>query len=135
MAEDEAPPVRTAARRYAIRLTSAMAAYAVLLIVTVWLLNADVITGPWRYALAGVPMLGVLAVPAAVIGWLRDADELQRRIALEALAIGFAGGSVLTFGYGFMQLVGAPDISWFAVWPVYAACWLIGGVVANRRYG
>ena len=76
----------------------------------------------------------VAFVPVVVLRLLRETDELQRRITLEALAAAFALGSLLTFGYGLMQLAGAPPLSWMFVWPVYAACWLVTGLIARRRY-
>lgn len=134
MAPEEAPPIRAANRRYHLRLAAAILAYALVLAGVIVAINSDAVGGPLRFVVAGLPMLPLLGVPVALSAWLRETDELQRRTALEGLAIGFAAGSILTFGYGFLQLVGAPDASWFFVWPVYAASWAIGGMIAQRRY-
>ena len=130
----ETAAVKSTNRWYLIRFLGAMITYAVVLAIVVSVLNADYVTGPARYAIALIPMLPVLAVPAAVLGLLRRIDELQRQMHLESLAIAFAVGSVLTFGYGFLQLVGAPELNWFMVWPVYAFSWLGATLVVNRRY-
>ena len=134
MPAEEAPAIRTANRRYGWRLGTAIATYSAVLVVVIIVINADVVTGPPRFVVATLPMLPVLGVPYAMVRWLRDTDELQRRTALESLAMGFAAGSVLTFGYGFWQLVGAPDLSWFLVWPVYAVCWAVAASINQRRY-
>jgi hypothetical protein len=61
-------------------------------------------------------------------------DELQRRIQLESLAFGFAAAAIATFTYGFLQNAGLPEVSWVWVWPVMAVCWMVGQLVARRRY-
>lgn len=125
---------RRASRAYTRRFATALLAYAALLAVSVTALNAGV-AQPWRSLVAVAPMAAALFIPVALVRLLRDIDELQRRIHLEALAIGFAGGSLLTFSYGFLQVAGAPQLSWFFVWPVYATCWMAGSLVTSRRYG
>jgi hypothetical protein len=80
-------------------------------------------------------MLPAVLVIAAIIRHLRRIDELEQRIQLEALALAFMGTAFLTFSYGFLEIVGFPHISWFAVWPIMAVLWLLGVLVARRRYG
>lgn len=125
---------KDAGRRYIRRLVTALLVYAVLLGGTIALLNTFP-DAPWRYPVALVPMIPLGYLVWAVVRYLRGIDELQRRIQLEGLGFAFAAGSVLTFGYGFLQLVGLPQMSWFFVWPVYAAMWILGGWLAQRRYG
>lgn len=120
-------------RRYRIRLFSAIGAYAVLLGIAI--LGVQRLgTSGWRWLIMALPLPAIVAVIIAVWRWVRDTDELQSKIQLQAIAIGFAGGSALTFSYGLMQIAGAPDLSWTFVWPVYAACWLIGLALARSRY-
>lgn len=120
-------------RRYLIRLLSAIGAYAVLLAVALIVIQKLGDTG-WRWLIMALPLPAIVAVIIAVWRWVRETDELQAKIQLQAIAIGFAGGSALTFSYGLMQIAGAPDLSWTFVWPVYAACWLIGLALARSRY-
>jgi hypothetical protein len=75
------------------------------------------------------------ALAVAVLLFLRETDELQRRIQLEALGFAFAAGSLVTFSYGLLQLAGLPLASWLWVWPVYGAMWLLGLAASSRRYG
>ncbi len=107
-----------AGRRYAVRLTAAMSAYVVTVVA----------------AALALPMVPAAFVALAVLRYTREADEMQRRIVLESLAAAFALGSLLTFGYGLLQVAGAPDVSWMYVWPVYAGSWLLFGLLARRRY-
>jgi hypothetical protein len=122
-----------ATRTYAKRMTVAMIGYAVLLVTAILAGNANP-TAWWRYVLFVLPAVPGVFVVRAVTRFMGDVDELQRRIQLEALAFGFGAGSLITFTYGLLQVTGLPDLSWLWVWPVYAACWLVGGVFATRRY-
>ncbi|MGH2365578.1 MAG: hypothetical protein ACRDGF_05055 [Chloroflexota bacterium] len=61
-------------------------------------------------------------------------DEFQRKLFAESITFAFGGTALLTFSYGFLQNVGFPRVSWFAVWPLRAVLWGIGSLVAYRRY-
>lgn len=120
-------------RSYVVRFTVAMVSYALLLVGALLLVQV-VGAGPARYLVMLLPLPALVLVVRSVYLLVREADELQSRILLESLAIGFAGGSLITFSWGLMQTVGAPQVPWLLVFPVYAACWLIGSVVARWRY-
>jgi hypothetical protein len=65
---------------------------------------------------------------------MRRMDELQMRIQFEALGFAFAGTAILTFSYGFLEGLGYPKLSMFMVWPILAVLWVVGLVLARRRY-
>jgi len=123
-----------AGRRYVVRLTLVMLAYAMVLVAALVVFQAVPSGSPWRYVVVVTPLVPAAFVAWAVLRLLRETDELQRRIGLEGLAAAFALGSLLTFGYGLLQVAGAPPLSWMFVWPVYGACWLVTSAVARRRY-
>lgn len=120
-------------RSYLFRFGVAIALYAVLLIVAIVVATA-LPDSPLRFVVMLLPVPALVLVVRAVARYLREADELQARILLESLGIGFAGGSLITFTWGLMQAAGAPDLSWTLVFPIYAACWLIGRLVVGVRY-
>lgn len=64
--------------------------------------------------LALLPMLPVLLVLRAILVFSRSWDELQRKIAMEAVLIAFFLVGFGTFAYGFLEGVGFPklDIIW-----------------------
>lgn len=124
---------KTASKRYAIEFGAAMAAYVAAVFVSATLLKS-VTHAIIRPAVALLPMVPAVFVIIAIIRQLRRLDELQRRIQFEALAISFMGTAFITFGYGFLQLVGFPPVSWFAVWPIMAVLWLAGLWFSKRRY-
>ena len=121
-------------RRYMIEMTSALAVYGVLLVGSIELLTHVAIASPWRDLIALCPMAPAAAVAWIVLRELRRMDELQRRIQLEALGFSFAGTAILTFSYGFLEGLGYPKLSMFTVWPILAVLWVVGLVLARRRY-
>lgn len=52
----------------------------------------------WRAVLAILPLLPILLVISALVRVIRDQDELERRIDLEAIAV-----SAMTTGLGFFS--------------------------------
>jgi len=119
--------------RYSATMLISLALYAIALVVSLTLLKAGV-EGPWKYAIAVLPVLPALGIPFAVVRNCQAMDELQLRIQLEALAFGFASTAIATFTYGFLQNAGLPEVSWVWVWPVMAGCWMVGQLVVRRRY-
>src|ERR1700738_1150051 len=99
---------KSANRIYVREFLTAMAAYAVVLILSVTLINARPASAWWRMPLALTPVIPAIFAMVAYIRALGRMDELQRRIQLEALAIGFGGAGILTFSYGFLENVGLP---------------------------
>ena len=124
---------RLPASKYVATMIVSLSLYAAALVASLTWLKAGV-EGPWKYAIAVLPVLPALGVPLAVIRLCRAMDELQLRIQLESLAFGFAAAAVTTFSYGFLQNAGLPEVSWVWVWPVMAVCWILGQLVARRRY-
>ena len=66
---------------------------------------------------------------------LRHLDELQRRIQLEALALAFVGTGILCSTYGFLEkaMLSRLDLT-FAIWPAMVLLWVVGVLIACRRY-
>lgn len=90
--------------------------------------------GPAAYALALVPTLLFLTVVQAYVRFVREADELTRKIHLEGMAVGFGVGVVYLLGYPVFESLGAPDgdLS-YALLPMVAG-YVLGIHRAQRRY-
>jgi hypothetical protein len=95
--------------------------------------------------LASGARLTLAIIPAplfAVFLWnfirrIRSADELERRIQLEALAVAFPLGLVLLTTLGLVQRavdLNFQDWSYNHVWPMFAIFYLAGVVIARKRY-
>jgi hypothetical protein len=79
-------------------------------------------------------MIPLALVPLIVLRFVRRADELWRRIHLEALAFAFPAGLLVATGYGFMQLAGVAVANWIWVLPLFLTNWAIGLSLARVRY-
>jgi hypothetical protein len=122
-----------AGRAYVIEFGSAMAAYAVVLIVSVTLIQRDP-QAPWRYVVALAPIVPAFFALLAFIRFLGRVDELQRRIQLDAIGLSFAATGILTFAYGFLENVGFPKLSYIWILPAMVILWGFGQAVASVRY-
>ncbi|PBS12529.1 hypothetical protein CMZ82_09260 [Lysobacteraceae bacterium NML93-0792] len=124
-------------RRYTRAMVVAMAAYAALLIVSLLLLRQ--IEGPGLRALVALlPVPPIALVLHAMIGYIRDIDELQQRIELEAICIAAAGVSLAYMTGGFLQGARVIDVPASAamLWVFPAICGVYGlaKLVVARRY-
>jgi len=98
-----------------------------------------------RPDLASWARLGLSFLPTPVFAFflwhfiqgIRTADELERRIQLEALAIAFPLGMLLLTTLGLVQRaveLNFQDWSYNHVWPYFAFFYFIGMLIARRRY-
>jgi len=93
----------------------------------------------------GYGRLGVAIVPIipfALFLWyfirgLRESDELERKIQLEALAIAFPLAVLLLMILALVELahpLNPNDWSYRHVWPFLPAFWFAGLTIARRKY-
>ena len=122
-----------ARRQYNKRMTLALVVYAVILAAS-GALTSMYPDALWRFPVAVTPMGPFLYGIVSYVRYLRQVDELQQRVSLEALAIAFGATAAITFCYGFLEHVGLPHINWWWVWPVMGTSWILGGKYAERRY-
>lgn len=90
---------------------------------------------PARFGLAVLPVAAYVWCIASYVGLVRQADELQRRIHLEALAVAFPTTAIAVFASEYLRKAGAiaelkPDY----VLILMLALWAVGFFVAWRRY-
>lgn len=86
------------------------------------------------WTIAAAPnALGLVAL-LAYLRFLRQADELVRRIQLEGLAFGFGVGAVFAIGYQLFELAGAPPLDLDDGALVMFLAWALGQWLATRRY-
>ncbi|HSA92960.1 MAG TPA: hypothetical protein VLE48_08115 [Terriglobales bacterium] len=73
----------------------------------------------------------------AEVRMLRQLDEMQKRIQLEALAFAFPCGLLLLMTLGLLQrVITLPPEDWGYrhVWPLVALLYFVGLFIARRRY-
>ena len=100
-----------------------------------FLIKGELVTGEATLmALALAPNILGVATVRAYIRFLREAEELQRKVQLDALAVGFGVGMVAIVG---LELLG--DIGFFEAGPSDALMFMImayslGVMLGWRRY-
>lgn len=110
-------------------------AWAVSFVAATFVLAGGVsLPGAAALAVAIVPTLVGAAALAAYTRYLRAADELQQRVQLEALAMGFGVGVLFSMGYRLFERLGAPDLDINDPLIVMLVVWAGWQVVAARRY-
>ena len=112
----------------------AMSVYVVAILSCAYVLKTTP-PGALQIALALLPTLPVIWVMWSLWTFLTRADELQRRIHLEALALAAGATAFLTLTYGFLeQFAGFPHIA--AWWTVILIdmVWGASVCVLSRRY-
>ena len=123
---------QSAARAYTRELGLAMAAYVIVVLVSIKFVGD--LEQPIKTLVALTPLVPAALALTAYLRFLSRMDELGRRIQLEALAFGFGAAGMLTFAYGFLENAGFPQLSYVFVFPLMIFLWGIGGAIAARRY-
>jgi hypothetical protein len=132
---DSAPPALT--RRYYREFFPPMAAYVAVMLVWAWLLKR--IDATWlRVLVALLPALLVLLVIRAMARYVRDSDEMQRRIELESVAIAAGAVGAAYMGLGFLQsaklIAARADAAMLWVFPAMCLCYGVAKLFIARRY-
>ncbi|MFT4248875.1 MAG: hypothetical protein QM581_12750 [Pseudomonas sp.] len=124
-------------RRYRRELVPALLAYVAVMLV--WRHVLDGLAATWlRVLVALLPALLVLWVIRAKVRYVRDSDELQRRIELESagIAAGLVGGGYMVAS--FLQSAGLIDVqatsAMLWVFPALCLVYAIARLLIARRY-
>jgi hypothetical protein len=120
--------------RRAIAFLAALAAYAVLLVVSIALLSSGQVSDGLRVVVVLLPLPAAIAIVVVALATFLASDELQQRTQLIGLAVSFLGTLVLTISWGFLEGIGFERLSGFVVFAVLVALYIVGFVVAQRRY-
>jgi len=111
----------------------AMVAFLMMLVGAATVIEANA-GADWVKYVAAVPAIpGVVALYIFVRG-LMGLDEIQARIQLYSLGVAVGATAIATFGYGFLEGAGLPDLSPATVLPLMAACWGLATVLFTWRY-
>ena len=124
-------------RRYQREITFSMGAYV--LVMLFWKRLLDAFDATWiRAAIALFPALLVCLVMRAFVRYVRDSDEMQRRIELEAVAIAAMLLAAVYLSLGFLQSAKLIDLDAAAamilVFPGLSVFYGITKIFVIRRY-
>jgi hypothetical protein len=125
-------------KRYTREVMLAMGGYVVLLVLSILLLKR-VEDGLLRALIALLPVPPMMLVLRAMIRYIRDVDELQQRIELEAVSFATAFISLVYLTGGFLQSAKVIDVpsNVAMIWVFPLVCLSYGlakGVVARRYH-
>lgn len=130
--------MRAVHKRYLREFIPAMSAY-VLLILLYGVLMPRTESLFWRILLAVLPLLPIVLVIRAIVRVIRDQDELERRIDLEAIAIAAMSTGFGYFSFGFLLnadigLKVAPAAMAIWVMPCLFVSYGVAKLLVVRRY-
>lgn len=127
----------TLRRRYTREVLLAMFGYAVLLCVSMVLLRTTQGLLP-RTLLALLPVPPIVLVLRAMVRYIRDVDEMQQRIELQAVSAATAFVSLLYLTGGFLQsarVIDVPsNVAMIWVFPLVCLSYGLAKAVVARRY-
>lgn len=125
-------------RRYSREMMIAMSGYVVLLVLSILLLKRVEGTA-LRACIALLPVPPIAMTLRAMIRYIRDADELQQRIELQAVSFAAAFVSLLYLTGGLLQSARVLDVAASAamiwVFPLVCLAYGLAKIVVSRRYG
>lgn len=132
--------MRTAHRQYLKTFIPAMIAYVVVLFASILILKKIGMDAPLylRAVLSLAPIVPIILVCRALIRFLRDSDELERKIELEAIALSglFTGLIFLCLGFlassKIIYLDGAAVAIW--VFPSLFGLYGVAKCISSWRY-
>ena len=124
-------------RRYTRELMLAMGAYVLVLFASIHLLR-HVDAPVARALIALLPVPPIALALRAMVRYVRDVDEMQQRIELEAVSLATAFVSLVYMSAGFLQAARVIDVAAAAalIWLFPLVCFTYGlaKAVVSRRY-
>lgn len=115
------------------QLAFSFIAYIILLVLS---LIAARLVPQFRLPIVLLPLVPGFLIVLSMIAAIRNMDEMQRRIQLEALGFAFAGMFMLLLTESLLAgVMGPQQTQGSAAYLFYMAMmWLVGLLVARRRY-
>ena len=128
-------PMRAAQRRYLREFFPAMAAYVLLLFVSLALFE-HVHAVPLRVVIVLLPVLPIVFVVRAMVRLVLGSDELERRLQLEAISIASMSVGLLSFAAAFLHGAGLLPIDNGLMWvlPALFAAYGMANWWVRRRF-
>ena len=112
--------------------------YSLLLFLSLWLIRRGIEPVPVRALVALLPVLPLLYFLRASLRYLREIDELQRRIETEAIGIASLLVSLLYFAGGLLQKAKVVDVDAAAamiwVFPLLFGIYGVAKMALTKRY-
>ena len=98
------------------------------------LIDGKLIPSAMGWMLTAASVVLMVVSMRSYMSFLRNADELLRKVHLEALAFAFGAGIVAMTGYRLCERLGAPKLDVNDASLVMLLCWIGGQWLGARRY-
>ncbi len=125
---------REVQKRYFKEFGISMGFYIVLLIASISVITNVELPKAVQVVIALIPVIPTIFVVIAVMRALRDSDELQQRIQLQAVTFSAIVTGLITFSYGFLENIGFPHLPSLFIFPLMIALWGIGAGIFAGKY-
>ncbi len=125
-------PAKRAHRRYLIEFSLSIAAYMIVIFLSRLLWHTA--GGGWQTAIALMPVVPAAFIVVAVARWLGGTDELERRKAIESLAVAGVATALLAFTYGLVEGEGFPRPSAWWTFGTFMVAWIASAFLVRRRF-
>ena len=127
-----------AGKRYIGALLPIMLGYSLVLSASIWWIKSGIESVPLRALVAVLPVVPLALMMGAALRYLREIDELQRRIETESIGVASLLTSLLYFGAGLLQQAKVIDIgagvAMIWVFPLLCLIYGIAKMILTRRY-
>lgn len=127
-----------AGRRYLRALLPIMVFYTLALFASTWMLKQGIASVPLRAVIAVLPAVAIVLLMLAALRYLREIDELQRRIETESIGIASLLMSALYFAGGLLDKAKIITVDGAAamifVFPILMLLYGISKLILTKRY-
>ena len=127
-----------AGRRYLRALWPALVGYTLTLFASIFLVKRGIESVPLRGLVAVLPVLPIGMMMLAALRYLREIDELQRRIETDAIGVASLLVSLLYFAGGMLQKAKVIEldagVAMIWVFPLLCVTYGIAKMIVTRRY-
>lgn len=127
-----------AGRRYLRALWPALVLYSLTLVASIWWIRQGIESLPLRGLVAVLPVLPIAWMMHAALRYLREIDELQRRIETEAIGAASLLVALVYFAGGMLEkaeVIGMDaGIAMIWVFPMLCGIYGIAKMILTRRY-
>ncbi len=127
-----------ASRRYQRAMWPIMIGYALTLFLSTWLIKRGIEPVPLRAAVALLPVLAIALFMRAALRYLREIDELQRRIETESIGIASLLVALVYFGGGLLEQARVVEVdagmAMIWVFPLLCLVYGVAKMALTKRY-
>jgi hypothetical protein len=110
-------------KRYYREFGFSMGSYVVAIIASTVILNNFEFPKTAQIIITLIPVIPTIFVVISILRALRESDELQQRIQLQAVTFSAITIGLITFSYGFLENIGFPPFPSILILPIMFMLW------------